>query len=277
MKCNFISKLTASGGCVQLAISFVFVLTTSFVWAGEPIEVRVLSYNIHHGEGVDHKLDLARIARVIASVRPDIVALQEVDKNVKRSGGVDQTAEIAKLTRMNFVFGENISLQGGQYGNAILSRWPITQHANRLLPNLDHGEQRGVLQASVQEPVTGTPVMILATHFDHRPDDAERIASAQAINELVAKHRQTPAILAGDMNDGPGSKTLLELKRHWTDNSDKPMPTIPVAQPTKQIDFVLFRPKELWSAIETRVLDETVASDHRAILTVLRWRGVQRQ
>ena len=75
----------------------------------------MLSYNIHHAEGVDNKLDLERIANVILSVKPDIIALQEVDQKATRSGSVDQPAELARLTKMNVAFGANIPLQGGHY------------------------------------------------------------------------------------------------------------------------------------------------------------------
>ena len=80
------------------------------------MRLRVLCYNIHHAAGVDGKLDVPRIARVIQSVKPDLVALQEVDRNTTRTGKVDQAAELAQLTRMNHVFGANIAFQGGQYG-----------------------------------------------------------------------------------------------------------------------------------------------------------------
>lgn len=106
--------------------------------------LRVLSYNIHHGEGVDGKLDLDRIARTIQSVEPDLVALQEVDRKVTRTGGIDQPAELARLTKMQVAFGGNIVLQGGDYGNAVLSRWPIRRHENHKLPRFDNGEQRSV-------------------------------------------------------------------------------------------------------------------------------------
>ncbi|MCA9127909.1 MAG: endonuclease/exonuclease/phosphatase family protein, partial [Planctomycetales bacterium] len=118
--------------------------------ADEPIRLRVLSYNIHHGEGVDRKLDLERIAKVILSVKPDVVALQEVDRNVKRSEGVDQPKELARLTEMNVIFGANIELQGGHYGNALLSRFPNVQNKNHLLPNIGDGEQRGVIEATIE-------------------------------------------------------------------------------------------------------------------------------
>ncbi len=241
--------------------------------ADGPVRLRVLSYNIHHGEGVDGKLDVERIARVISSVNPDIVALQEVDQNVSRSGSVDQPQQLARLTKMDVVFGANIDLQGGHYGNAILSRFPIRRHQNHLLPNIDDGEQRGVIEAEIQVPSAAMPIAVWATHFDHRRDDRERFASAAAIEQWIASREQSsgeqPMLLMGDLNDVAGSRTLTRLETHWTRVSDVALPTIPVAKPTRQIDFILFRPQSRWRVIETRVLDEAVASDHRAFFSVV--------
>lgn len=235
----------------------------------EPLRIRVLSYNIHHAEGVDRKLDVERIAGVIRSVAPDIVALQEVDTKVKRTESVDQAAELARLTKMDVVFGANIPLQGGHYGNAVLSRFPITRHKNHLLPNIDKGEQRGVIEAEIKLPESKQPLLFLATHFDFRPDERERLASAAAINELVAKHPDQPALMAGDLNAPPASKTLQRLESMWTPANDKPMATVPVKEPKTQIDYILFRPQSRWKVIEVKVLDEAIASDHRAIFAVL--------
>jgi endonuclease/exonuclease/phosphatase family metal-dependent hydrolase len=239
---------------------------------------RVLSYNIHHAEGVDGKLDLERIARVIVEAKADLVALQEVDQNVKRSGSVDQPAELARLTKLEVAFGGNIPLQGGEYGNAILSRWPIKNPRNTKLPNHDQGEQRGVLQGEVQPPGSAEPLVLLATHFDHRRNDAERVASAALINDLAGKLPDSPALLAGDLNDVPESQTLRNLQARWTvatrteasaPAKTGPIFTIPVEKPTRQIDFVLVRPAERWKVIDIQVLDEKVASDHRPILATL--------
>lgn len=240
------------------------------VQAEQPDELRIVSYNIHHGEGVDRKLDLQRIAGVIESVHPDIVALQEVDKNVQRTQSVDQPAELARLTKMQVVFAGNISLGGGQYGNAVLSKWPVIEHVNHPLPNDARGEQRGVLQAYIQTPGSEQRLMLLATHLDHRPSESLRLQSAEMINALVAKEPQNAAILAGDLNAVPDSRTLQTLKTHWTDSFPKSLATIPVSNPVKQIDYVLYRPNNRWQVVQTRVLDEAIASDHRAILSVLR-------
>jgi endonuclease/exonuclease/phosphatase family metal-dependent hydrolase len=238
----------------------------------QPQRLRVLSYNIHHGEGVDGKLNLERIARVIRSVEPDLVAVQEVDKNTRRTGQVDQPAELARLTGMHVAFGANIKYQGGDYGNAVLSRFPIHRHENHLLPLLDEGEQRGVLIVEVVVPNEASPLVLMATHLDHRRDDKERLASADAINHLASKLEGRPALLAGDLNDTPDSPTLQRLAAHWTLANKKAMPTVPVDRPARQIDFILYRPAERWKVIATRVLDEAVASDHRAIFAELELR-----
>lgn len=254
-------------------LKFLCIVITGFLCAtdvpsAEPIRLLVLSYNIHHGEGIDGKLDLPRLAQVILSVKPDLVALQEVDRNVKRSGRVDQPAELARLTDMHVAFGANIELQGGHYGNAVLSRFPIQRHQNHLLPNVDSGEQRGVLSAEIAIPGIDYGLVLLATHFDHRPEKRERVLSAKAINAMVAREKR-PALLLGDLNDVLGSEPLNELGVVWTRTNEKPLPTIPVGAPKRQIDFILVHPAQRWKTLETRVLDEAVASDHRAIFSEL--------
>jgi endonuclease/exonuclease/phosphatase family metal-dependent hydrolase len=249
------------------------VLATGLVChvsAGEspkPLRLRVLSYNIHHGEGIDGKLDLERIARVIKAVKPDLVALQEVDRKVQRTKNVDQPAELARLTGMHVVFGGNIKLQGGDYGNAVLSRVPVLRHRNHLLPCFDKGEQRGVLEVELK--IGDVDLVFLATHLDHRADGRERLASARAINELAVRDADRPALLAGDLNDLPDSPPLTELGKFWRRSNERILPTVPVKHPRRQIDYILYRPNERWRTIETMVLEEAVASDHRAILAVL--------
>jgi endonuclease/exonuclease/phosphatase family metal-dependent hydrolase len=237
--------------------------------AAEPLRVRLLTYNIHHGEGVDGKLDLERIAKVIKSVDPDLVALQEVDQKVERTRSVDQPAELARLTEMHVVFGANLALQGGHYGNAVLSRNPIVRWDNHLLPNIAAGEQRGVLEAEMKLTGSENPLLLFATHLDHRQDEQERLASAKTINALADKQPDRPALLAGDFNDVPESKTLEELATRWETANTEPIATVPVDRPAKQIDYLFFRPKARWKAIDIQVLDEATASDHRAVFAVL--------
>ena len=236
-----------------------------------PLRIRVLSYNIHHGEGVDGVLDLGRIARVIQSVSPDLVALQEVDRRMERTGRVNQPKELARLTGMEVLFGTNLTQQGGEYGNAVLSKLPIVKHRNIHLPTIGNGEQRGLLLIELAEK--GTALLFLGTHLDARRDDRERRASAETINAVVLEYDPTPAILAGDLNATPTSPVLDIFGEHWRRSNPSELKTVPVAEPQRQIDFILVRPERRWKVVETRVLEEAVASDHRAVFAVLELRS----
>lgn len=232
------------------------------------LRIRVMTYNIHHAEGTDSRLDLGRIAQVIQKAEPDLVALQEVDQLARRTGHVDQPAELARLIGMNVVFGPNIPFQGGKYGNVVLSRWPIVRQHNHLLPRMNEGEQRGVLDVDVQVP-NGATVRFLATHLDHRPADEERLASARQISKLVQGAPDQLAILAGDLNAMPEGVVLKEFAVHWERANQAAAPTFPAERPTRQIDYVLVRPARRWRVVEVRVVEEAVASDHRPLVATL--------
>ena len=257
-------------GLKMVALLVMGVLVTGRVRAAEPFTLRVLSYNIHHGEGVDGKLDLKRIAQLISAVRPDLVSLQEVDRKTARVGKMDQPARLAEWTGLHVLFEQNIPYQGGDYGNAILSRFPVQSSRNHKLPNHDGGEQRGALEAKILLPAGHGSLIFYATHLDHRPDATERLASARALEKLVRNSKSPLGILAGDLNSRLSGEVLPIFLRTWSNsNGLKPQPTVPVKQPKRQIDFILYRPKNRWQVKSVRVLDEQVASDHRAILSVL--------
>lgn len=242
---------------MRLLMVILWLLTTSAsfvslrsVEAADPLRLRVISYNIHHGEGVDRRLDLPRIAGVLRAEQPDLVALQEVDQQVGRTGNVDQPQELAQLTGMQVAFGGNISLQGGRYGNAVLSRFPVVRHWNRLLPNVASGEQRGLLGCELELPDGAGQLLFCSTHFDHRSDPAERVQSAERLPELL-REWSGPAILGGDLNDVAGSRALQIVQREWLPTNSQHLPTIPVDQPKQQIDFILVPPRILAGAGDT--------------------------
>ncbi|MBL8220770.1 MAG: endonuclease/exonuclease/phosphatase family protein [Bryobacterales bacterium] len=225
--------------------------------------LRVLSYNIHHGEGVDGRLDLERIAKVILSVQPDVVALQEVDGKTRRTKGVDQPAELARLTGMRHFFGPAIQLEGGHYGNVVLAKVPAVFTRNAPLPGK---ERRALMEVTLT--VGGKKVAFFATHLDAGREETERVAAAREILKLA--RRKHPAVLAGDLNAVVESETMRILGKEWVRAGAPEMHlTIPVGAPRRQIDYVLMRPGKKFRVVEVRVLDEAVASDHRAILAVL--------
>lgn len=250
--------------CAVVASAFALVARSD-----EPLTIRVLSYNIHHGEGTDGKLDLERIAGVIADAKPDLVALQEVDVKAERTAKVDQATELGRLTGMHVAFGASMDFQGGEYGNAVLSRWPIAASKVHPLPRFGEGEPRSVFVCEIDLPEREEHLPFLATHFGFFAGVHERLASVETIEGLARKMPDRPAILAGDLNDLPESKPLERLRETWKLANRETLPTVPVEKPTKQIDFILYSPAERWRSVKAEVLDEAVASDHRAILAEL--------
>lgn len=229
--------------------------------------VRVLAYNIHHGEGMDDLLDLERIAELIVRLEPDLVALQEVDRSVERTGGVDQAARLGELTGMQPVFGGFMPYQGGDYGMAILSGWPVVASSNHRLP--DGAEPRTALAVTVRSPVTGRELEFVGVHFYRT--EAERLAQAERLATVYADS-DLPILLAGDFNSQPGSPVLQLLAQRWRfidKGSDRF--TFPAHAPDREIDFVAYRPQAAFRVLSQRLIDEPVISDHRPVLVELGW------
>jgi endonuclease/exonuclease/phosphatase family metal-dependent hydrolase len=189
----------------------LWALCGKSAFAELPDEIRVITYNIHHGEGTDGRIDLERIAGVLNAEKPDLVAVNEVDQGTNRTHKIDMPAELSRLTGIKAVFEKNIDHDGGKYGNAVLSRLPIRRHENHKLPSNYEGEQRGVLEVELGEEDSDETLLFLATHLDYRPDDAERMASVKKIEEIVANRKEQPIILAGDLNASPDSRVMAEF------------------------------------------------------------------
>ena len=238
--------------------------------ADAPLRLRVLTYNIQHGAGMDNKIDLPRIAEVIKRAQPDAVALQEVDNKTARSKGVDQAAELGRLTGMHAAFGKAMDLQGGQYGEAVLSRFPLAKIENHPLPHTAGREPRAALAVQITPADDRSTIMFIGTHLDHQ-GDALRLKQAEEINKLVAND-DMPAVLAGDFNAEPDSPPIKAILQRWTDaTADAPQKTWPADKPTEKLDYVFFRPAGAWRVVEKRVIEETAASDHRPLLVVLEY------
>lgn len=236
-------------------------------------QLKILSYNIHHAEGTDDKLDVQRIADIIKASKADVVAVQEVDRNTTRTRKVDQAAELGKLTGMHAEFAKAIDYQGGEYGLAILSRWPIKDLKVHELPRKEKQEQRIVMEARIKPE--GRPAFtFLNTHLQH-DNNATREQQAARINELFSQ-ASGPVILAGDLNARPGSNPIKFLSQHWTfatTPGDKNLLTIPSDTPKQQIDYIVFKPADRFKVIESKVIGEKTASDHRPVYSVLEWVG----
>ena len=229
--------------------------------------VRILTFNIFHGETMKGDFDLDFIARVIQEADPDLVALQEVDLRTRRARNMDLVSELGLRTRLNPLFGRAMFYDGGEYGEGILSRYSFLSSRNHLLPAGEGREPRTALEVQVQLP-GGDTITFVGTHLDHTENEADRLAQATQLNALFAGGDR-PMILCGDLNAQPESATMTELFSKWTVSDPDFSPTIPTKKPVMKIDYVLFKPAHRWKVIETRVICDTIASDHCAQLSVL--------
>jgi endonuclease/exonuclease/phosphatase family metal-dependent hydrolase len=228
----------------------------------------LMTYNIHHGAGTDGKLDLPRIADIIRNAAPDIVCLQEVDRNVPRSGDTDTLQELADLLDMKFVYGKNLDLDGGAYGNAVLSTFPLVSDKNHALPGPENAEPRGCLEVVVETAIG--PVTILNTHLGLNA--AERLDQARALALLLPE--EGPVVLAGDLNEPLSAPGLKHLAEHLSPaetapDCDQPH-TFPAPKPRHRIDHVFTRGGVATSETCVLVNDQTrVASDHYPVMTTI--------
>jgi len=275
----------------------------------EKQDLVLVSYNIHHGAGVDGKLSLERIADVIRHA--DIAALQEVDNHFgQRSNFVNQAEKLANLLNMYYVYGANLdfdgsTLEGGkirnirrQYGTAILSRYPIEFSRNYLLPKIAYtnlsSEQRGLLEAQVE--IRGKKLRVYCTHLANTSEE-QRLLQVRAVKRIVGqagKHGapqgnnplSTSYVLMGDFNFSPDSemygvltgefqrgKQLIQaggFVDFWPLVNNSQGYTIGVRRERgSRIDYVFVSPDLAELAESATVNTETIASDHQPLTAVI--------
>lgn len=254
---------------------WVVVATVLLLACALPSTVRaqdtltVAAYNIRHGEGLDGRLDLERVAGVLRRIGTDVVALQEVDRGTERTGGVDQPDVLARLTGTRGSFGAHRPYQGGEYGNAVLSRLPVRSRATRPLAPAG-GNALAVHEVTVEVGDPAHPVTVVSVHLAGSPGDRLRQVDSLTAHFAGVGH---PVVLAGDFNARPGDPVMERLGEAWTVVPKEGRgETFPADEPDREIDYVLFRPADAFEILEHRVIEEVAASDHRPILAVLRVR-----
>lgn len=227
----------------------------------ELMPLRILSYNIRHGAGMDDVVNLERQAAVINGCEPDIVGLQEVDSIVPRSGNVNEAGRLGTLCGMYATFGPAIPLSNGKYGVAVLSKEKPLSVTNIPLPGV---EKRTLLVCEFEQYV------FACTHLDL--DASNRLASVPIILE-EAKRWTKPFLICGDWNDKPTSEFITQMKKNFTllcETGSKGY-SYPADNPTACIDYVATLGRTAMK-LNSTVIDEPVASDHRPLLVNARVR-----
>src|SRR5437870_1929234 len=257
---------TLTPALLRITVFLLFLFLTPQILAKT---IRVMTYNIHVGVGMDKKLDLPRIAEVIKQQHAELVGLQEVGRGVERTQRIDEIAELAKLTKMDYAFAFNLKYQGGQYGVAILSRYPIRATNHRLYKNTREAERRGFIRAEVN--IGGSVVNFATTHLDYQYEDGRVFEAEQLLAAL--KDVKGPLILVGDFTDVPAGQAYRLVRQQFGDAWIENHPnengfSYPSDKPAKRIDYILWRSsdhlrtKRAW-------IPETLASDHVPVVADL--------
>lgn len=239
--------------------------------------LRVMTYNVHSCIGLDGKMDIERIARVIAQANPDVVVLQELDVGRDRTLGQDQAELIAGYLQMQVHFHPSIHLEEEKYGDAILSHLPLKLVKAGLLPGLANKpnlEPRGAIWATVE--LHQQQVHIINTHLGLQP--RERLAQIKALlsNEWLGHPDCSgPVIFCGDLNAQPGSEVCRQLGQTMTDaqtllDGHRPRGTFPSRFAAIRIDHIYISQDVEVTAVEIPgSLQAKMASDHLPLLVQL--------
>lgn len=220
--------------------------------------LRIMSYNIRNGSGMDGVADYRRTARVINGVAPDVVAVQEVDSMTNRSNRTDVLGILAGLTCMHPTYAAAIDYDGGKYGIGILSKEKPLKVYRLPLPGRE--EARTFLMVEFPGYV------FCATHLSLTT--ADRMLSLPVIKQAIG-NMQKPVFIAGDLNADPRSEFIKELEKDFTILSDTSLPTFPADQPDTCLDYIaLYKNGNMpVTFLRNAVINAPVESDHRPICT----------
>ncbi len=238
--------------------------------------IKVLVYNVHAGKDAAGVDNLQRVADVVRATSADVVLLQEVDKRTRRSGGVDQPAEYARRTGYHVAFGRSLDYDGGEYGIAILSRWPLSRDTAIHLPVEPPQERSGgsheprvAMRVTVASPFGD--IVVFNTHIDASGDDRWRKQEVKTIIALTQDQLRGGTrrlLFGGDFNSTPESAVQGELRASgmtdaWERCGSGAGLTYPADSSVKRIDYLFLTGAATCS--QASVVN-TTASDHRPVL-----------
>ena len=231
---------------------------------------RLLTYKVHRCVGVDRRLDVGRIAAVIAEHEPDIVCLQELDVGRARTGLVDQASAIAERLAMTFHFHAAMTVETEEYGDAILTLRPERliksdeQPSVRGIPGL---EPRGALWVEID--IDGAPLNVITTHLGLVPRE-QRLQVAALLGEgwLGNPACVGPTLLTGDFNATSITRPYQALARRLSDCQRElglrpSVKTFPSSFPAIRIDHCFTSPEVVVTGVTAPFSPlARMASDH---------------
>ncbi len=227
--------------------------------------VKLVTYNIHSAVGVDGRHDIGRIATVLAEVGADVVGLQEVDSRGLPVGAPHPRTVLADALGMHEVPGVTMRERGGDYGNAILSRWPLGAVRRHDL-SVPGREPRGAVDVEVRGPGP-RPLRVVVTHLGLRRGERLRQV-VHLLRVLADRHAGTVALL-GDFNEGSGLiRSLRELTR-WFGATPR-VRSFPSRLPLLSLDRIWVRPQAALRELGVHASPAArAASDHLPVWGVV--------
>lgn len=239
--------------------------------------LKVMSYNIHIGNppgAPEGEVDLEGIAEVIRAAKPDLVALQEVDRYTDRSGkDLDQAKALGELTGMHAYFVRAMERSNGEYGVAILSKFPIENPARFPLP-IDpdtDAEPRVAGMVQVQLP-NKKKILFAATHLDHKTESTRKLQSRELLKALKSQDNY-PIIIGGDFNMTPESDTWDIFKGTLYMGCRSCPYTFSASDPYKTVDYILLNAagEDYFEVKSYEVIQDQSTSDHLPLLVELEY------
>ncbi|MBN8609681.1 MAG: endonuclease/exonuclease/phosphatase family protein [Deltaproteobacteria bacterium] len=198
-----------------------------------PPSLRVATWNVHGAVGIDLRRSIDRVADVLRALEVDIALLQELDVGRSRSAREDQPSALALRLGHTHVFGAAIEEGEASYGNAIVSRLPITDASTHVLPASPGAEPRAMTRGVIHGPLGS--IELVVTHLGLLALD--RLRQVEAILERLGPPTR-PRIVGGDLNDGPTSRTLTRLLGDTLLRAET-RATFPAIAPFLRLDHVL--------------------------------------
>jgi endonuclease/exonuclease/phosphatase family metal-dependent hydrolase len=236
---------------------------TSADRAPGPGTLRIATWNIHAGVGCDGRYDAARIIAVLKELRADIIALQEVAPLAVHGEFLPQLQAALPLT---VIAGPTYSRDGVDFGNALLSRFPVSGCTHIDL-SVDHHERRAAIDVHVD--IDGHALRVISTHLGLRP--YERRQQVRKILAALDRDPTSPTVLMGDVNEWYlWGRPLRWLHAHF--HTPPAPPTFPSRRPVFALDRIWVRPASLVQRLSPhRTPLARMASDHLPLVAELRW------
>jgi endonuclease/exonuclease/phosphatase family metal-dependent hydrolase len=254
--------------CVVLSLVVLNSFAQTFSDKGSNSKsVKVMSYNIRiasppsKGYGFT---DLQAIAAVINNEKPDLIALQEVDSCTVRSGKNSfQAKDLAEMTGMYYHFAKALVRSEGDYGVAILSKYPILKSESYRLPATEGSESETRALAVVTVNVLHKKLVFMSVHLDNRTNKDRQFQSEKLL-KIAKQYDQYPIILCGDFNMQANNDIFKLISQQFFMCCENQPFTIPSTNPRRTIDFILMNKKAagLFSIVNYNTVDERYASDH---------------